>query len=44
VIEQEKKSYSTPTVEQLGAVRELTLGSRDNNGGGSGHGHGHATY
>jgi hypothetical protein len=38
--EQEKKSYTSPTVEPLGAVRELTLGSRDDRGGDD-HGHGH---
>jgi hypothetical protein len=36
----EKKAYTTPTVEQLGAVNELTLGSRDDHdswGGNNGH-------
>jgi hypothetical protein len=35
-----KKDYVSPTVERLGAVIDLTLGSRDRNSGHSGlHGH-----
>ena len=30
--EEEKKSYASPTVEKLGAVRDLTLGSRSRPG------------
>jgi hypothetical protein len=29
--QEEKKEYTTPTVEQLGAVSELTLGSGHSN-------------
>jgi hypothetical protein len=28
-----KKSYTSPTVEQLGAVREVTLGNKNGNVG-----------
>jgi len=37
VKDEEKKVYTSPTVEELGAVSELTLGSRGDNS----HGHEH---